>query len=148
MVNWSFPFLSSVSCLSTSQKLYYRQLAPRGQEGLGGRREGWVDFLLSNLLIKIKSITKGTMGCLFTSSQKFYNKVFLLVGLTTLGLLLNIDWLGYLVECPKVLTSKCNLKKGLFCLSSIYHPLFYPFRSLRSQIYTYFNRIKYLEYIH
>ena len=33
----------------------------------------------------------GTMGCLLHWSPKFYNNVFLFVGLTTLGTLVNFD---------------------------------------------------------
>ena len=40
----------------------------------------------------------GAMGCLLHLFQKFYNNVFLYVGLTSLLALLYFDWLIHLVE--------------------------------------------------
>ena len=59
-----------------------------------------------------------TMGYLLHQSPKFNNNVLLFVGLTTLGTLVNFNWLVYQVECSNV--STCTL---------IYRPLSYPFRS-------------------
>ena len=43
--------------------------------------------------------SEGTLGCLLHQYPKLYNNVFLFVSSTVLGLLLNFDWLVYLVEC-------------------------------------------------
>ena len=51
----------------------------------------------------------GTMGCLLHKSSKFYNNIFLFVGLTTLGNLVNFDWLVNQVEFPNVSTTYFNL---------------------------------------
>ena len=55
---------------------------------------------------------------------------------TTLGTLVNFDWLVILVECPNILTNKCNLRGSNFMYhhwgcASIYHSLSYPFGSLK-----------------
>ena len=42
---------------------------------------------------------------------KYYNNVFLFVGLTTLGTLVNFDWLAHEVEYSNVSTTNCNLRK-------------------------------------
>ena len=43
----------------------------------------------------VLSEREGTMGCLSLKSPKFYKTVFLFVGLSTLGTLMNFDWLVY-----------------------------------------------------
>ena len=76
------------------------------------------------------------MCCLLQETQKkiFYN-ISLSVGLTTLGTLVNFDWLIHLVECSNVSTTYFNLQKENFVYNhlectSIYRPLSYPFKSL------------------
>ncbi len=49
-----------------------------------------------------------------TLVPKVYNNVFLFVGLTNLGTLLNFDWLIHQVECLNVSTTNFNLQKGKF----------------------------------
>ena len=57
---------------------------------------------------------EGTMDCFLHQFPKFYNNVFLFVGL------LNFDWLVLLVECPNVsTTTNFNPQKGRFCGSSL-----------------------------
>ena len=59
------------------------------------------------MLFKI-GLFQGGRGCLLHLSPKFYNIVFLFVGIT-----INFKWLVYKVECPpNVTTTNCNLKKG------------------------------------
>ena len=41
---------------------------------------------------------EGTLGCLLDKSPKFYNNVSLFVALTTLGTLMNFDFLVHLVD--------------------------------------------------
>ena len=50
------------------------------------------------------------------NSPKFFNNVFLFVGLTTLRTILNFDWF---VESPNLLTTNCNQQKGWYCVSSL-----------------------------
>ena len=47
-----------------------------------------------------------------------YN-VFFFVCLTTLGIILEFDWLAHYVECSNVSTTNCNVKKGKFCVLSL-----------------------------
>ena len=49
---------------------------------------------------------------------KSYNNVSLLVGSTTLGTLVNFDWLLHKIECPNVSTTNANLQNGYFTVSS------------------------------
>ena len=44
-------------------------------------------------ILKVKAKREGTMGCLLHQSPKFYNNVFLFISFTTLGTLVNFDWL-------------------------------------------------------
>ena len=50
---------------------------------------------------------------------KFYNNVFLLVGLTTLGTLVKFDWLIHYVMCPNFSTTNFNLSRGHSFLNSL-----------------------------
>ena len=59
-----------------------------------------------------------TMGCLFHQSLKFYNNKFLFFGLKTLRTSMTFDWLNHQVECSRVSTTKFNLMKEEFCVSS------------------------------
>ena len=74
----------------------------------------------------------GQWAVFCTSPQSFIDKVFLFVGLTTLGTLVNFYWLVHSVDCSNVSTTNLNLQMGYFCVSkigrctSIYPPLSYP----------------------
>ena len=50
---------------------------------------------------------EGTIGCLSHKSPKFYN-ILLLVGWTTLGTLVNFDWLIHSVECSNFSTTNLS----------------------------------------
>ena len=39
--------------------------------------------------------------------------------LNNLGTFIEFDWLVHLVECPDISTSKRDLQKGYFCVSSL-----------------------------
>ena len=70
-----------------------------------------------------------------TLVPKVCNNVFLLVGLTTLGIFVNFDWLIHYVKCSNVLTTNFNYRRSNFVYhylecTSIYQLLSYPFKSL------------------
>ena len=52
------------------------------------------------------------MDCLLQESLKSYNNVFLFAGLTTLGTLVNFDWLVHSVDCSNVSIANSNLQKA------------------------------------
>ena len=58
------------------------------------------------------------MACLLHWSLKSYNNVSLIVGSTTLGNLVNFDWLLNKIECLNVSTTCANLQNGYFTVSS------------------------------
>ena len=55
---------------------------------------------------------RGDNWLIISQSTKFCNDVFLFVGFTTLGTLVNFNWLVQLVECSNVSTTNFNLEKG------------------------------------
>ena len=58
---------------------------------------------------KIQGVREEKLGFFYyTSLQKFYDNVFLFVGLIILGTLLNFERLVHKVECS---TTNCNLQK-------------------------------------
>ena len=54
----------------------------------------------------------GDIWLFITLAPKFYNNVFLFLGLITLGNFLNFDCLVQKVECPNVSTTNHDLQKG------------------------------------
>ncbi len=60
----------------------------------------------------LKQREKGQWTVSYTSPSSFiYNTVFLFVDPTTLGTIMNFDWLVYWLKCQRVSTNICNLKK-------------------------------------
>ena len=58
---------------------------------------------------------EGDIGPVITLGPKILLNVFLFVGSTTLGTILNFDWLVHYFECSNVLTTI----KWQFCVSSL-----------------------------
>ncbi len=58
--------------------------------------------VIKTLQLKKTQGGRGHWAIKYTSPQSFYNNIFIFVGLTTLGFLLNFDWLGQLVELGDV----------------------------------------------
>ena len=80
--------------------------------------------IISDLYIMINSRRERILGCLLHWSQKFYNKVFLFVGLTTMGTFIEFWMVGSLSWVSK----HCYYHWGC---AEIVLPLSYPFlRSL------------------
>ena len=71
------------------------------------------------ILETLKLVSMASFFLQSTSPQSFLTDVFLFVGSTTLGTLINFDWLVHLAECSNVSNTYFNLQKGLFCLSSL-----------------------------
>ena len=85
---------------------------------------------------RLNSGREGTLSCLLHQSPNFNNNVYLFVGLTTFGLLLNLDWLVHYVDCPNfypliVIYRRVNFVYHYLGCTSISRPLSYPFRSMR-----------------
>ena len=59
-----------------------------------------------------KQRESGQWAVYYISPQGFFLITFLYVGVTTLGTLMNFDWLVYYVECTNVLTNNFRLQKG------------------------------------
>ena len=60
---------------------------------------------------------EGTIGCLLHQSPKIYNNVFVFVDLTTLGTLVNFDWLFHLAECSKFQPLISIYRRGSFFIN-------------------------------
>ena len=98
-------------------------------------RRNIIHFLRCSFMKSILSRERGKNGLFIALVPKFYNNLFLIVGLTTLRTLMNFDWLVNKINVQTVQPLIVIFKRDNFvnyhCVwTSIHVPLSYPFRSL------------------